>query len=172
MLPTIDLHNAPSIVFFFGKAGAGKSHVAKLVAKLTGWHVYEADDDVTDAMTTALRNQRPFTAQMRDEFFEIITQKILLLQHKHKNLVVAQGVYKQQHRDGLAKRIADMELICVTASDAVIAQRLGRRAGGITRESAAALIADFEAPPGNCKTISNEKDDMQIIAELVRLYGE
>jgi len=62
----LDLAKAPATLFFFGLAGSGKSFVGDLIGELANWHVYHADDDLTDEMRLALDEQRAFTNPMRD----------------------------------------------------------------------------------------------------------
>ena len=169
--PKLALPNAPATLFLFGLAGGGKSYVGNLIGRLAGWQVYDADDDLTEEMKLALAEHRPFTAPMRDRFFAIVVAKILQLQQKHAKLIVTQAAYKQRHRDYLLARIPNMELVCVTADDAVIIQRINKRSDGITIESAAALRADFEVPLPDCKIIVNDNGAADIIEQLSRFFG-
>ncbi len=142
----LDLPVAPSVLFLFGLAGAGKTYVGQLVSTLTGWPLYDADDDISDDMKQALAEQRPFTEAMREEFFPRVVKRIRALQQQYDHIVVTQGVYKQRHRDYLLTEIPGMEMVGVTCSEAVLQQRLSARHQGISADSAAALLADFEAP--------------------------
>jgi gluconate kinase len=169
--PVLDLRNAPSTLFLFGLAGSGKSYVGNLIGERAGWHVYHADDDLTDEMKLALAEHRPFTGPMRDRFFELVVDRILHLQQQHARLVVTQAVYKQQHREYLLAHIPGIELICVGADDATILHRINRRSDGITVASAAALRADFEAPDAGCRTIVNNSDAAAVVQQLNRHYG-
>ena len=59
MTPTdlpLDIANAPPTLFLFGLAGCGKSYVGNLIGEHAGWHVYHADDDLTDDLDKAVRN--------------------------------------------------------------------------------------------------------------------
>jgi gluconate kinase len=170
-VPELDLAGAPPTLFLFGLAGSGKSFVGNLIAERAGWHVYHADDDLTDEMLLALAEQRPFTGPMRDRFFALIVDKIRQLQQQHAHLVVTQAVYKQQHRDYLLAHIPAIELVCVSADDATILQRINRRSDGITVASAAALRADFEEPAADCKIVVNDSDAAAIVRQLNRHYG-
>jgi gluconate kinase len=169
--PTLDLTHAPAALFLFGLAGGGKSYVGNLIGRLAGWFVYHADDDLTDEMKLALAEHRPFTEPMRDRFFAIVIENILALQKQHPQLVVTQAVYKQRHRDLLAAQIPNLELVCVTATDTVIFQRIKKRDEGITIESAAALRADFQIPAPSCKVITNDGGTTDIIRQLNHYYA-
>jgi len=64
-----------------------------------------------------------------------------------------------------------MEMICVTASDQCIFDRIKGRDKGISHASAQALRADFEAPPDNAITIANEMSQREIISQLNAYYS-
>jgi gluconate kinase len=168
----LHLHQPPAIIFLFGLAGSGKSYVGDLIARYTGWFVYHADEDITEAMQQALDEQRPFSEAIRDEFFAQLTSKIRQLASQHPNLIVTQAVYKQRHRDLLEQHIAGLEFVWVKASDEMIEQRLQSRHYGIEPASAAALRDDFEIPNKNYKTIVNESDDNSIIEQLNGLFQQ
>jgi len=168
----LDLSKAPATLFFFGLAGSGKSFVGDIIGQLAHWHVYHADDDLTDEMQLALDEQRAFTNSIRDRYFKLIGAKILALQSKHNKLIVTQGVYKQQHRDYLMTQVPNMEMIWVDAPATLIIERINRRHHGIKIQSAAALRADFDLPPQGVKTIINDNDALHIVQQLNQFYGK
>jgi gluconate kinase len=167
----LNLKYAPSTLFFYGVAGSGKSYVANLVGDLAGWYVYEADDDISSAMKLALAEHRPFTDEMRDEFFSRISLKIIQLQKKHPKLAVSQAVYKKKHRDYLQSKMPAMGMVCVTASDQCIFDRIKGRNKGISHASAKALRADFESPSADATIIVNENSQREIISQLNAYYS-
>lgn len=169
--PALDLRNAPSTLFLYGLAGSGKSFVGDLIGARAGWHVYHADDDLTDEMKQALAERRPFTNPMRDRFFALIVQRVLQLQRQHAHLVVTQAVYKRQHRDYLLAHIPDMHLVCIAADDATIVQRINRRRDGIAIGSAAALRADFEEPAPDARIVDNTADAAHVVRQFNRYYS-
>jgi gluconokinase len=168
----LKLKYAPQILFLFGLSGSGKSYVGELIAELASWHVYHADQDITQAMKLALAEQRPFTPKMRDEYFLLVAERMLTLRQRHKRIVVTQAVYKQKHRDQLMKQVPDMEMICIEASDQQIFQWLNCRDQGISGASAAALRMDFEPALKGTKIIHNQGDRAQIITQLNRYYAQ
>ncbi len=172
MRSKLELHLdlAPSVLFLFGLSGAGKSYVGDIINELPDWFVYHADDHLTDELTLALKENRPFTNAMRDRFFSIVVTKIQTLQRRHRSLVVTQGVYKQRHRDYLTSTIPGMEMLHVEASDQIITKRLVTRIEGINIASASALRQDFDAPSDDIKVIINEGSRSLIIHQLNRFY--
>ena len=167
----MSLLSAQPVLLLFGLSGCGKSHIGALISELTGRYFYDADADVTPAMAAALAAQQPFTDAMRDEFFARMADRILALQQVHGELVVAQAVYKQQHRDYLLARLPSLELVLVEANDELISQRIQARGEGISLASAAALRADFEVPGPETRRIRNDGDDAHLVDQLNRLFG-
>lgn len=163
---------APPVLFFFGLAGAGKTHVGQLVSRMSGRFFYDADDDISDEMKLALAENRPFTEAMREVFFPRVVTRIRELQQQHKTLVVTQGVYKQRHRDYLLREVPAMAMVCVTCNEALLQQRLAARPQGISSASAAALLADFELPSPGMPVIHNDGDDAEVVRQLCCWYGD
>ncbi|BAX53158.1 hypothetical protein PDPUS_1_01784 [Photobacterium damselae subsp. piscicida] len=50
MTPSLNLTYAPNVLFLFGLSGAGKSYVGDVIGQHSGWHVYHADEDLTQEM--------------------------------------------------------------------------------------------------------------------------
>lgn len=171
-LPLLDLSQAPSVLFFYGLSGAGKTHIGQLVSQLSGCFFYDADCDISSAMQQALDAQQPFTEAMRDEYFPRVASNIAALQKKHASLVVTQGTYKQRHRDFLQAAITDIDMICVVCEMDRVQAQLQQRDRGISSASAAALLADFEAPRASEKVLHNRGDDADIVQQLNHWYAQ
>lgn len=168
----LQLPKAPQVLFLFGLAGTGKSYIGDLIGKHLHWRVYHADEDLTDEMKQALAQSRPFTDSMRDRYVAILVDKIREMQAQHEHIVVTQGLYKQRHREWLQCNLESIELVCVSASEALLLQRIQERPNGILLESARALFADFEHPDGETKVIDNSSgDDDRLIEQLNRFFG-
>ncbi len=141
------------------------------MGRATGRPVYHADENLTDEMKDALAAARPFDDGMRDRYFAIVADEILL-RRRRGPLIVTQGLYRRRHRRYLLSRVDDMDLICVRAPDDVILKRLVRRKNGISVESARAIAKDFDAPDGDDLIIDNDDDAEEgVLRQLVALYG-
>ncbi len=160
----------PSVVYFYGLAGAGKNYVGDIFGSLTGWDVYHADVDLTPDMLQAIEEGRVFTEQMRDRFYAIVADHIKEIRKKNDHIVVTQATYKQRHRDCLMSGIAGMDMVCVTADDARIIDRLQKRGDFITPDYAARMRRDFDPPAAGAKTIENNAGESEIVAQLMRIY--
>lgn len=172
MTDSLEFALAPKVIFFFGISGAGKSFVGDVIGEQTDWFVYHADDDITSEMKQALANRQPFTESMRDTFFALMTERIKTLLKEHPKLIITQGAYKQKNRSALLKAIPDMEMVWVEAPQELILSRLGHRKDGISPESAAALVKDFEPPVEPYKVIHNNGDADHVIQQLNQYYGK
>jgi gluconate kinase len=170
-IPALELTKAPSVIYLFGLTGAGKNFVGDLIGRLSGRFVYHADADMTDDMRAAVAEKKTFTPEMRDRYFEIVANRIAELRRTHPRLVVTQATYKQQHREYLTAQVPDMDLICVTASDAKIVKNLIHRGDAVTPEYAARMRVNFESPPKNSKVIVNESDEAEIVSQLNKFYA-
>jgi gluconokinase len=166
----LDLSVAPSVLFLFGLAGSGKTFVGELLGRLSGRYVYEADQDLTPAMTGAIATGAPFTDAMRDEFFLIVATRINELRRAHRNLIVTQATYKQRHRDLIKAQVEHAAFIHITALDSIVIERLISRGDNITPEYATVMRANFEAPSSDCPTISNNGTAEEIIRQVALLY--
>jgi gluconokinase len=163
--------NLPSILHFYGLAGAGKNFVADLVGTQTGCFVYHADADLTPAIQRAITAQEPLTMEMRDEYFYIVAGKILELIKIHPRVAVTQATYKARHRQYLKDRIPGLETVCVTAPDDVIMARLAARGDAVTPDYATRLRAAFEPPGEGEKVLFNDKGAGEALARLLALYN-
>lgn len=164
------LDNVPSVLFLFGKSGAGKSYVGEIIGQILGWQVYDADDDITVEMQTALKEKRPFTNEMRDQYFPIVVDNILSRLKLDKHLIVTQGVYKEKHRRYLKSSIPNLELVFIDSSEDSIGGRLVSRQKGIDNESANALANDFEFPKKGTKVITNNGGKKEILEQFFQLF--
>ncbi len=90
-------YSLPNILFLFGLSGAGKTFCGHLLSDRLGYFCYDLDRDCTPAMQEAIALGRPFTEEMRDEFFKIVCRRIEELKGEHSKLVVMQAAYKERH---------------------------------------------------------------------------
>ncbi|KPA50943.1 hypothetical protein [Photobacterium lucens] len=168
----LQLTHAPSVLFLFGLSGAGKSYVGDVIGAHDDWFVYHADDDLTDEMLEVIQAEKPFTEEMRDNFFERISDKVNHFRTLYPRIVVTQGAYKKKHRDFIRNNISDIEMIYVTATDSLIHQRLEYRLNGISNASAEAIKHIFEVPDPSVKTIFNYEGKSSIIEQLNSFYSK
>jgi gluconokinase len=155
----------PRIVFLFGLAGAGKTFCGRLIAERLGYFCYDLDADSTPKMKQAIAEGRPFTDEMRDEFFAIVCQRIEALRKEHPKIIVMQAAYKERHRVLVSSLSDEMEMVWVDAPDALIVERLLGRGDAVSAEYADRIRANFEPPKGQCKRLLNDVSDGDLLWE-------
>jgi len=153
----------PSLIFLFGLAGAGKNFCADAVAEALGYKIYDLDIDLTPAMRTAITEQRPFTDQMRDEFFEEVCTILSALKRKHPKLIVTQGAYKERHRALVSLEHPEVNFIWIDAPTEIILQRLTARGDTVSPEYATAIARNFEPPTNGLKVINDDIGKEEIV---------
>ena len=165
-------HHFPDklVLFLFGESGVGKNYVGDVIANYNNWHVYHADQDITDEMKLALKEQRPFSDEMRDNYFALLVNKINELTKLHPQLVVTQGAYKRKHREFLQTHIANLSLVQVICSEHLLAQRIAQRTSGINVKSAQALKNDFQAAQAGELVLTNNDGADSIIEQFTKLF--
>ena len=160
----------PSLVFFFGLAGAGKTFCGNLISDRLGYYCYDLDSDCTPDMLLAISEGKPFTDEMRDEFFGIVSRRIGELKAKHSKVLVMQAAYKARHREIVASEHPGLALVWVDAPDVLIAQRLQARGDAVSAEYATKIRANFQPPRSGPRLINDVADAEQIITRFTELF--
>jgi gluconokinase len=146
----------PPYIFLFGVAGVGKTYSGEAVSERLGMVSYDLDQDMTPAMRAAIDQGKPFTDEIRDEFFEVVCQRISALKAQHPQCVFMQGAYRQKHRDRVRHTHPDVVFVLVDAPEELTLQRLHGRGNKVSREYAATLRTSFEAPAAATPVLLND----------------
>jgi len=161
----------PSLLFFFGLAGAGKTFCGNLISERLGYFCYDLDADCTSEMRQAIAEGMPFTDTMRDEFFEIVSQRIGELRQKHPKVLVMQAAYKERHRAFVASEHPGLALVWVDAPDELIRRRLQARGDTVSAEYATKIRANFQPPSAGPRLINDVADPEQVLQRFVTLFA-
>ena len=154
------------IIFLFGLLGCGKNYVGKIFAEF-GFHLYDADQDLTPRMKSAIANHQVFTEQMRDEYFDIVIRKVAELQKNHRDLVVAQALFKNKHRRKILNAFPDAKFIWVQCAPELIRDRLTARANHIAGKSYGKLVnSHFELPTIPCEVLMNNDGREEVLEQI------
>ena len=157
------------IIFLFGLLGCGKNYVGKIFEEF-GFHLYDADQDLTLRMKSAIANHQVFTEQMRDEYFEIVIRKVAELQKNRRGLVVAQALFKNKHRRNILNAFPDAMFIWVQCAPELISDRLTARANHIAGKSYGELVnSHFEIPTIPCEVLMNNNGREEVLEQIKSL---
>jgi gluconokinase len=157
------------LLVLFGPPGVGKSFVGRILAQQYGFHLYDADEDLTPDMMTAIRQENVFTTAMRHRFFQIVVDKVQTLQSDRPNLAVAQALIKESNRQQVQTQLPHAQFVCIEASPENIKQRLYIRNNWISVEYADKIRAMFEPPqlPHHC--LDNNGDQQHVQQQIIQL---
>ncbi len=148
----------PQLYVTFGLPGAGKTYAARLFEQFR-FTVHDADDDLPEAMRVAISNQQPINDDMRDEFFNRITEHVHQLLKKHSKLVVAQTFIKEKYRERFLEVFPYAQFVLVIAEDPIRELRLERRTNQpLEPDYTRKMIALFETPYIPHRVITNDAD--------------
>jgi len=161
----------PSLLFFFGLAGAGKTFCGNLISEHLEYFCYDLDADCTSEMRKAIAEGKPFTDAMRDEFFEIVSQRIGELKRKYTKVLVMQAAYKERHRAFVATKHPGLALVWVDAPDELIARRLEARGDVVSAEYATKIRANFQPPIAGPRLVNDVADPEQVLRRFVELFA-
>jgi len=155
-----------SLLFVFGTPGVGKSFVGRILHHEYGFFHYDADEDLTEEMITAIKNEVVFSDAMRQQYFDIVVEKTKFLLERNDNIVVTQALIKESNRHQILKALPEIKFIHVTAAVNNINQRLKIRNNWVSIEYADKIRAVFEDPQMPHINIDNNRDKQHIMNQL------
>jgi len=136
-----------TIVIVMGVAGSGKTTVGQALAARLGWRFCDADDLHSARNLDHLRHNRPLTDEDRQPWLERIRTVIEDAQAGHIPTVIACSALKESYRRTLAEGLTAVRFVLLTASPALIRQRLERRTSHVAGPALLdSQLADFELP--------------------------
>jgi gluconate kinase len=154
------------IIVLFGLLGCGKNYVGKLFEEF-GFHLYDADQDLTPIMKNAIANHQVFSEQMRDEYFAIVISRIAEFKKSHRDLVVAQALFKNKHRQKILNTFPDAKFIWVQSAPELIRDRLTARTNHIAGKSYGELVnSQFEIPTIPCEVLTNKDGQGEVVEQI------
>lgn len=155
-----------TLLYLFGLPAAGKNFVGGVLADEFGYAFYDGDLDLPEAMRKAVREGRPFTDEMRDEFYAAIIIRIGDLRQEYSKLAFGQATFKERHRQQIAEAYPDIIFVLIEATEEVRMERLARGNNPVTIEYAQRIASFFEPPQHPHYTIYNNFDTDFVINQL------
>ncbi|GAB1489708.1 hypothetical protein MASR2M8_21620 [Opitutaceae bacterium] len=158
--------------FLFGQIGAGKSSLAAAAARRWSIPFHEGDDDLPPSVIAAIKERRPFTDALRDEFAAVLADRIADLARRHEQFILAQGLFYNRQRRALLARHPDLQFVWIRAQGPIIEDRVSRRSHPLADLSYARLAnPHFEPPDIPHHVIDNDGTEAEGIRQLGRLLG-
>lgn len=159
------------LIYLFGLPAAGKNYVGRVLAEEFGYTFYDGDLDLTPEMRDAVREERPFTAGMRDRYYAILIDRIAELRAVSPDLAFGQATFKEHHRQLVQSAFPDVVFVLVEASAVVRAERLSRGGNPVTVEYAQRIDGLFERPRHPHFIITNNDGREEIVRQLAGLLA-
>jgi gluconokinase len=119
----------PCALIVMGVSGSGKTTVGESLAKRLGWPYEDADKFHPASNVAKMSAGHPLTDQDRWPWLKAIAAEIDLICDAGKHVVIGCSALKRAYRDILVHGRTDIRLIYLDGTQALIADRLGRRKG-------------------------------------------
>lgn len=116
------------IAVLMGVPGCGKTTVGKILSRMTGWRMFDADDFHPAQNIEKMRNGIPLTDEDRWPWLDSLNT-LLREWGEHENVLLACSALKQSYRDRLARDCQDVRWILLSGDFDLILSRLANRRG-------------------------------------------
>lgn len=143
------------IKILFGEMGTGKSYLGRKLAEEHGAAFIEGDDLLPEHLKTKVASGKPLNlSDVNDFIFDYLLP--FLCAKQSENLVVAQALYRAEHRAAVEHSLKECEMIWVKTDFITHVKRLLSRDGG-WRWVLNMLISKpfFQKPGPKCKVLVN-----------------
>jgi gluconokinase len=135
------------IVILMGVSGAGKTTVGEVLARRTGWALYDADDFHSPENIARMRSGVPLTDEDRWPWLDRLNGVLRDTERKGASAILACSALKLRYRDRLAQGLADVRFVHLRGSFELIKQRIDARKGHyMTGQLLQSQFAALEAP--------------------------
>lgn len=120
------------VIVVMGVSGAGKTTVGRRLAGELGWSFHDADDLHLPASVEHMRGGEPLTDEQRRPWLAALAGLIGEHVREGRSMVLACSALSRAHRVTLLAEVTDPGDVCLVhlhAGEALLAERLGARAG-------------------------------------------
>jgi gluconokinase len=117
------------IVILMGVSGVGKTTVGEILARQTGWVLYDADDFHSPANIEKMRNGIPLTDEDRWPWLDRLNAVLLEAEQQGRSAILACSALKERYRDRLAQQLKSVRWVHLTGNFEMIKQRIDARKG-------------------------------------------
>jgi shikimate kinase len=154
------------LIVLFGKTGAGKNYVGNIIAREYNYYFYDGDRDLTDKMKKTLEMKCFFSDDMREEFNNVLIEKINDLLQNHSKIVFSQAFFKKRYREKIVDEFDFAKFIKIETEKLILEKRILKRNNLITLNYSKNMNKLFEEPDSNDLVIKNNSNQSEIIVQL------
>jgi gluconokinase len=155
-------------VIFYGATGVGKNYVGKLFAETYNCKFYDADLSLTEEMKACINIKKPFTQEMRNEFFSIVIDKIKTIKKNYKNIVLVQAISQEINRKQIQEEFPNAHFCCIETSLTVQMENIRMRGNQVDEEYARSLNRIQQvASNGHFIIINNQRKNLHLTSQFV-----
>ena len=160
------------IVIIFGKPGAGKNFVGDVIAENFDFYHYDADSDIPKYLIDKIKTGQIATDQEREDFYQIVINKIRQLKNEYKNIIVSQALIKEKFRQMMLDEFPEAKFIWLRADKDIMANRLASREHFVSKKYADELEKIFEEPKIEHFILENNNGKEEIIKQFKKFYKD
>jgi gluconate kinase len=151
---------------FFGLPGTGKTFCSKIAEKYFGFHLYDGDNDLTPEMQKAIQTQQAISDDMRDVFFENLTESAKDLLKRYEKIIIHQTFIKEKYRKQFLSAIPETHFVLIETLPEIRERRLQERKEYPIDETYARKMSKiFEKPHIKHVVIQNNFEGEEYIKE-------
>jgi carbohydrate kinase (thermoresistant glucokinase family) len=168
MLVAADI--TPCALIVMGVSGSGKTTIGEQLAARLGWPYEDADKFHPASNVAKMSAGHPLTDEDRGPWLKAIAAEIDRIREAGGRVVIGCSALKRAYRDILVHGRSDIRLVYLDGTQALIADRLGRRKGHFM--PAGLLTSQFNtleppAPDEHPLTVSIDAPVQAIVDNIV-----
>jgi len=161
----------PHALIVMGVSGSGKTTVGEKLAKRLGWPYEDADQFHPASNVAKMSAGHPLTDEDRWPWLKAIAAEIDRVLGAGGSVVIGCSALKRAYRDVLLHNRTDIRLVYLEGTQALIADRLGRRKGHFMPPGL--LTSQFNTlepptPDEHPLTVSIEAPVKRVVEDIVR----
>ncbi len=154
------------IIIIMGVSGSGKSTIAKLLAKKTGLHYYDADDFHPQSNIYKMKNGEALNDIDRKPWLLILAEKLQTWEHQ-KGAILACSALKESYRELLSSQSEKIKWVYLKGSFETIKNRIESRTGHFMNSKLLQSQFDTLEPPTYGIHIAIDQTPQQITTQIL-----
>jgi gluconokinase len=159
------------IVILMGVSGVGKTTVGEMLARETGWVLYDADDFHAPVNIEKMRSGIPLTDEDRWPWLDRLNAVLREAEQQGRSAILACSALKERYRDRLAQQLDSVRWVHLTGDFGLIKQRIDARKGHYM--TAKLLESQFAAlePPRDAVVVDVGSEPKELAAQVLAALG-